>query len=273
MGASILGGGCARAIWYNFRWATASNFSGRILRLFNRGHMEEARFIALLLMIGCEVYQQDENGKQFRISHEAGHIGGSGDGVVIGLPDLPPGTAVLIEAKTHNDKSFKDLAGDNWQKYIDHFIDPNNNPPVPFKGKGVHEAKLEHYVQSNIYMTKMGLGATLYLAVNKNTDELYAELIPANPESAARFLDRGSQLVRMELPPEKINASPGFWKCRFCDHRPVCHLKQAPDRNCRTCEFSKPNAEDKGWSCAIHGAIDVPTQLKGCTDYQVKPGF
>ena len=28
---------------------------GRILRLFNRGHLEEARFIALLLLIGVQV--------------------------------------------------------------------------------------------------------------------------------------------------------------------------------------------------------------------------
>ena len=84
MGASLIGGECPRAIWYGFRWATKSNFEGRLLRLFNRGHLEEARFIAMLLMIGCEVYQQDAEGNQFRISHAEGHLGGSGDGVVIG---------------------------------------------------------------------------------------------------------------------------------------------------------------------------------------------
>ena len=38
-----------------------------MLRLFNRGHIEEARFIAMLLTIGMPVYQQDAEGKQFRI--------------------------------------------------------------------------------------------------------------------------------------------------------------------------------------------------------------
>ena len=168
MGASLIGGECARAVWYNFRWATKSNFEGRLLRLFNRGHLEEARFIAMLLMIGCDIYQQDENGNQFRISHAEGHFGGSGDGVAVGIPDLPPGTAALTEFKTHNDKSFTEL-----------------------KAKGVRDAKFEHYVQMNVYMRKMGLAVALYLAVNKNTDELYGEIIPLDSAVADQFLDRG----------------------------------------------------------------------------------
>ena len=77
LGASLIGGECSRALWYGFRWATKPKFSGRILRLFNRGHLEEARFISLLLMIGCTVYQQDEKGNQFRIS---------GAGAILAVP-------------------------------------------------------------------------------------------------------------------------------------------------------------------------------------------
>src|SRR5574340_720247 len=100
LGASLIGNTCARQIWYGFRWVKAPRFDGRMIRLFNRGHLEEARFIALLLMIRCEVYQQDANGKQFRISHADGHVGGSGDGVVVGLPELGKIPA-LCEFKTH----------------------------------------------------------------------------------------------------------------------------------------------------------------------------
>ena len=248
MGASLIGGECARAIWYNFRWATKSNFEGRLLRLFNRGHLEEARFIAMLLMIGCEVYQQDENGNQFRISHAEGHFGGSGDGVVIGLPDLPPGTAALSEFKTHNDKSFTEL-----------------------KAKGVRDAKFEHYVQMNVYMRKMGIAVALYLAVNKNNDELYGEIIPLDSAVADQFLDRGEKIVWMAEPPNKLNESPGFFKCRWCDHRPVCHLKAAPDKNCRTCAYSQP-AEDGNWHCTLPGfeqVIPKELQLTGCSHYEV----
>jgi hypothetical protein len=244
MGASLIGGECARAIWYNFRWATKANFEGRLLRLFNRGHMEEARFIAMLLMIGCDIYQQDENGDQFRISHAEGHFGGSGDGVAVGIPDLPPGTAALTEFKTHNDKSFTEL-----------------------KAKGVRDAKFEHYVQMNVYMRKMGLAVALYLAVNKNNDELYGEIVTLDTVTADQFLDRGEKIVWMSEPPSKINESPGFFKCRWCDHRPVCHLKQMPDRNCRTCVYSDP-APAGQWFCRLmERNIDKETQLTGCSEY------
>lgn len=251
MGASLIGGECARSIWYNFRWATKSNFDGRILRLFNRGHLEEARFIAMLLMIGCEVYQQDANGKQFRISHAEGHFGGSGDGVAIGLPDLPPGTPALTEFKTHSEKSFVEL-----------------------KLKGVREAKFEHYVQMNVYMRKMALAVGLYLAVNKNTDELYGEILFLDSEIADQFLDRGNTLVWMRSPPSKLNESPGFFKCRFCDHRPVCHLKAEPDRNCRTCEHSIPS-ESGTWVCKLGTptVIEKEIQLVGCNHYSKARAF
>lgn len=248
MGGSLIGGECARAIWYGWRWVTKPKFPGRILRLFNRGHLEEARFIALLLLIGVQVYQQDANGNQFRISHANGHFGGSGDGVGVGIPDLDPNTAALLEFKTHGEKSFKELVA-----------------------KGVREAKFEHYVQMNVYMRKMGLAVGLYAAVNKNTDELHMEIIVLDVAVADQFLDRGEKLISLQDPPTRLNESPGFWKCRFCDHRPVCHLKAEPERNCRTCRYSQP-AQDGQWVCNKYDQI-IPkeTQLTGCKSYEKHP--
>jgi hypothetical protein len=45
MGASILGHACDRWIWLQFRMAVRQQFPGRILRLFRRGHAEEASII------------------------------------------------------------------------------------------------------------------------------------------------------------------------------------------------------------------------------------
>lgn len=271
MGASQLGQECARAVWYNFRWGTKSSFPGRVLRLFNRGHLEEARFIALLLMIGCEVFQQDENGKQYRISFADGHAGGSGDGVALHVPDLPAGTAALCEFKTHSEKSFIEMAGalKDWRLHLE---DPQRNP---FKGNGLREAKFEHYVQMQLYMHKMGLAAGLYFAVNKNTDDLYAEIITVNRAIAEQFMNRGEKLVWSTSPPEKLSKSPGFFKCRFCDHAPICHLGKAPDVNCRTCAFSTPVPDGNGgWHCTkFDNAIDKATQLKGCPEYKMADHF
>lgn len=247
MGASLIGQECGRAIWYGWRWVTKPHFPGRILRLFNRGHLEEGRIIALLLMIGCEVYQQDANGKQFRIAHANGHFGGSGDGVAIGIPDLAPGTAALLEFKTHGDKSFKEV-----------------------QAKGVRDAKFEHYVQMNVYMRKMGLAIALYVAVNKNTDELYMELVVLDIAIADQFLQRGETLTGMAEPPDKINQSPGFYKCRMCDHRGVCHGLPGykPEKNCRTCAYSSPEADGR-WVCnRFQTVISTEEQLAGCPSHE-----
>lgn len=246
MGASLIGGECGRAVWYGFRWATKPKFSGRVLRLFNRGHLEEARFIALLLTAGVQVYQQDANGKQYRISSFGGHFGGSGDGVAVGLPDLAPGTAALLECKTHNDASFKSL-----------------------KKEGVRSAKFEHFVQMQIYMRKMGLAVALYLAVNKNDDEIYAELVALDPAVGDEFLARAHKIIPLHVAPTKISKSPGWKACMWCDHKPVCHLRVAPERNCRTCDAILPQ-DDGTWYCRLWGEVrSKEAQLIGCSEYTV----
>lgn len=254
LGASVIGGECGRAIWYGFHWATVPKFKGRILRLFNRGHLEEGRFIAALLTIGVQIYQQDENGKQFRISDVGGHFGGSGDGVAIGIPDLPPGTPCLLEFKTHNDKSFQKLVKE-----------------------GVRGAKFEHYVQMSTYMRKMGLPVALYGAVNKNDDDFYFEIVTLDIATADQFSDRARQIILMGEAPARISESPGWFACAWCDHKPVCHLKAAPARNCRTCKHSEAR-DDGNWYCnapehpygePANKVLSKELQLTGCDAYEV----
>jgi hypothetical protein len=267
LGASILGGECARHIWNSFNWVTRGDFDGRTLRLFNRGHLEEPRFVAMLMTIGCEVWQYDEQGRQFRISWASGHAGGSGDGVGRCIPDLDPSTAAVLEFKTHGEKSFIELAG-KLNEWRDHRADPRR---FPFPGQGVRIAKFEHFVQMQTYMRKMGLTAALYMAVNKNTDDLYAEVVTLDSEFADQFIDRGEKLVHLREAPKRISESPGFFKCRFCDDRPVCHLKAEPERNCRTCRYSAPDA-DSLWRCSLHGALlDKQAQQLGCQSYNRNP--
>lgn len=266
LGASVLGNECARVPWYNFRWTSKGEFDGRILRLFNRGHLEEARFIAMLLTIGCEVLQQDENGKQFRVKFANGHGGGSGDGVVRYLPDLGD-TYALSEFKTHNDKSFTELAGkpEEWRDCV--------YKDKPFTGKGVRETKFEHYVQMQIYMRLMELPVGLYMAVNKNTDDLYAELVMLDTTIADEFIERGRLLAYSHTPPNRLGNSAGFWKCRFCEFKAPCHLRKAPLLNCRTCNHSDV-VDDGNWSCTLkRKLLSKAEQVRGCEHYKVLKAF
>ena len=252
LGASVIGGKCPRAIWYGFRWTKVPDFPGRVMRLFNRGHLEEARFIACLETIGCTVYQLDENKKQFKMSGHGGHYGGSLDAVVTGLPDWPNGPA-LAEFKTHSDKSFNNLVKD-----------------------GVLKSKPEHVSQMQQYMGAYNLPVALYMAVNKNDDSLYCELIHFDAEHAARDYQLAGTIIASDSPPDRVSQSPGWMVCKWCDYKDVCHDSQVPAVNCRTCAHVTA-CEDGTWICenparAVEGdalRLDMDAQVTGCDLYEL----
>lgn len=251
LGASLIGRECGRELWYSFHWATEKRFDGRMLRLFNRGHLEEPRFIALLTMIGCSVWQVDENGKQFRIGDHNGHFGGSMDGVIQGLPDIPD-QPVLGEFKTHNAKSFEKLISE-----------------------GVLKAKWEHFIQMQVYMGKNSLTWAAYCATNKDTDAIHIELVQFDQLQYQRYLDRAGMIIAATSPPPRINESPGWFKCKFCDQKDVCHNGATLARNCRTCHWSRV-AEKGAWACVHEDTLEPygPTNISkemqrtGCKRYE-----
>lgn len=262
MGVSISGRECARELWYKWRWARPSKFSGQMIRLFNRGHLEEARFVAMFRTIDVKVWQEESEGKQFRLSLFGGHYGSAIDGVLLGIPELPD-IPILGEMKTHNDKSFKKVAGE---------LDRLGNVVIP--APGVKVGKLEHYVQMQQYMGYYKLLYGLYCAANKNTDELYFEIVKYDPECDKHFRERSYKIIFAREAPPRISENESFWKCKYCDERRVCHFGDAPDFNCRSCAASRPN-DDGTWTCSTHGdaVLDKARQLVGCPDWQKHPGF
>lgn len=224
LGASMIGQDCPRQLWYSFRWYKVSKHVGKTLLLFNRGHMEEGRFVTLLQMIGMQVWQVDKHGHQFRISGHGGHYGSAIDGVVKGCPDIP-NEAIMAEFKTSNTKGFTAM-----QKL------------------GVRESKPMHYVQMQQYMGKYRLNWCLYMMVCKETDELYAELVAFDPETYERYHDRAGQIIFRDTPPIGISNSPGAWGCKFCEFKDICHNDEEPLKNCRTCRYSEP-LQDGTWYC------------------------
>lgn len=258
LGASVVAQACARAVAYSYHWAvinkqraykreTKNESYARSLRIWNRGHLEEGRFIALLLAAGIRVYQQDAEGKQFRISYYGGHFGGSCDGVALGIPDLPFGIPALTEYKTHNSKSFTKL-----------------------QEEGLMAAKPEHYGQMQVYMGSLGLQYGVYIAVNKDTDELYAEIITYAGEVTQYYLERARDIIFNDddLPPRIRGASPGFYVCKYmCDFKDVCFHTVPVAKNCRTCEHSRAQT-DGSWVCTVTGQLlDKEMQKVGCELY------
>lgn len=245
LGGSEIGKPCTRRAWYSFRWVTYPSFEKRMLRLFDRGHREELVFEHLLKEAGCEIYTVDnDTGEQFRISDYHGHFGGSLDGIIFGVPDMP-NVWMLLEMKTHNDKSFKQL-----------------------KAKGVRESKPEHLAQMQIYMHYKKLTNALYCATNKNDDELHFEIVGYEPDTIPKLQRKAETALFAEAPPTKLSENPAFWQCKFCQFHGVCHMGEPPELNCRTCNHVEM-LDDGKWKCSKHGDERNKKQLlEGCKDHE-----
>lgn len=247
LGASVIGRECTRAAWYGFRWYVMKKHSGRMQRLFNRGHLEEHRFIAMLKLIGAKVWSHTSDGKQIRCSDHRGHFGGSLDAVALGIPEAPT-THVLAEFKTHGETSFKKLVSD-----------------------GVMRSKLTHFVQMQMYMGYQGLTLALYLAVNKNTDELYGELVPFDSGTFERFRQRSYQVIDAVTPPPRVKDDPTWYICKFCDYHKVCHGKDEPLITCRSCHHGIPGQDGK-WLCQMYGNdLSKEDQILACASHTPIP--
>ena len=67
-----IGNPCSRALWYGFRWAAQPEFSGRLYRLFQTGHLQEPRVYADLRAAGVTVYDTNPaTGQQWSFSEPA----------------------------------------------------------------------------------------------------------------------------------------------------------------------------------------------------------
>ena len=293
IGASALGNPCPRQVWYGFRWAYQEKHLGRMLRLFDRGHKEEDRFNRWLRMAGVEVrdyaqrllyspsqadagqmylcveweaeapaWYEDVSGssyhiaialqegaplKQWGFTDHDGHFSGSCDGKIrdaAGTLGLPEGWG-LQEHKTHNEKSFNLLTK-----------------------KGLLSSKPTRYVQMQLYMHYLGLKWGLYLAVNKNDDRMYAEVIYYREEIALPYVATAWKLIEAKQPPKRMTEDPSWFECKFCAFREICHYGEAPQKNCRSCVFSSP-AADGEWHCGKFDAI-LPKDFmpKGCDAWE-----
>jgi len=257
LGASIIGHPCERYLWYTFRFCCRPEFDGRMYRLFETGDLEEIRFVKDLRAIGCTVHEVDDTGHQFAISDHGGHFSGHLDGALLGVPEAPK-TWHVGEFKTHSAKSFAKL-----------------------KVEGVKKSKPQHYAQMMVYMHKTGMKRALYLARNKDTDELYSERIRYDKDEAEALMARAQRIITSTTPPAKLSDRPDWWECRYCDARNLCHGNHdgpalpVPEINCRQCCHATPCMDGQArWQCEKHGrSLSPEDQSRACWDHLCLPGL
>lgn len=247
MGASLLGHKCERYLWLNFRWAIQEEFSGRLLRLFRRGHMEEVTIVSDLRAMGIDIGNTSEH--QSKVDFGC-HVSGSMDGVIFsGVPEAP-NTKHILEAKTHALKSFDNLVKN-----------------------GVEKSKPMHYIQMMVYMLGSGIDRALYYAICKNDDRIYTERLRLNKSLAQKYVDRGHRIVKSDRMPEPLSADASWFECKFCPAHEFCHKTKITQHvNCRTCAHSTA-MDDSTWRCERHDADTIPVEFQrvGCAAHVLHP--
>lgn len=251
LGASLIGHPCERHLWLTFRWAKQAKHPGELLRLFETGKLEEPRVVRNLRRIGVEVLDERPEGGQWQVWSLGGHFGGSMDSIVRGLAEAPK-TWHVLETKTHNAKSYKDLVS-----------------------KGVREAKPQHWAQMQTYMGLASLERALYFAVCKDNDAIYTERVEFDPVEFKRLEARAERVLRAAEPPLRCSNDPSWYVCKMCDHHSLCHGQEAPDVSCRTCAHSTPVLEGEGgrWTCEQFGEVGYLAQLEShrCPSHRYIP--
>lgn len=255
LGASSIGASCSRALWMDFRWVKKPIFDGRQLRLFDTGALEEARMTADLRNANKIVHDVDPTtNEQYAVSYHGGLFRGHADGIALRIEPMPHEWH-LLEYKTHSEKSFKLLQKDGMQK-----------------------SKPMHYAQMQVYMNGMELMFGYYLAKNKNTDELYGEVVHYNPDAAQTYIDRAKTIIFDSEPSTRVSDNPSWYECKWCNYSDYCHGTGAdlppelPDVNCRTCIHSTPLYS--GWVCEL-GKLELSyeQQVEACSHHKFIPNL
>lgn len=243
LGWSEIGAECDRALWYGFRWVGRKAFEGRLARLFDTGHREEARLLQELRDIGCQVYDRDERGEQFGVSSLGGHFRGHSDAVVCGLPEAPA-TPHLVDVKTIKAKKFDELLK-----------------------KGMREMYPRYWAQGHGYMGLLDLERAMFVFVCKDDDRIHCERFSFERAEFEKYMARAERLVRADVPPPRLSDDPAWFACKFCDFHEVCHGAQLPAVNCRTCAHATPDVGGGAgaWVCARREkAIAHPREAHAC---------
>lgn len=243
LGSSFIGEDCVRQIWLNWRGFAREQFDGRMLRLFETGHLQEERIVEDLRRAGFAVWDKYENGRQFQFIDETGHFITKVDGVVKNVPES--NKPHVLEVKTHNKNSFDKLVK-----------------------KGVQDAKPLHYAQVQISMALGGFTRALYVAVCKDDEQFYVERVREDKDYQEKLKTKINKLVDAQLRPAGISDDASSFGCKFCNMKQVCTKEAEPLRHCRTCTMCSAGAEGK-WVCNLNNyTLTLDEQRQGCEHYE-----
>jgi hypothetical protein len=165
------------------------------------GHVLEGVVANWLQNAGFELATSDTEGNQFGFSQANGRIQGHVDGIINAGP-ITAKYPILWECKTMKSTSWRDLAKDH-----------------------LEIANPQYFAQIQLYMAYLQLRQCLFTSLNKDTAELYHELIPFNSATASQYSDRAVQILKATESSEflpRIATKSDWFECKMCRFHDTC---------------------------------------------------
>ena len=205
LGASSLGDPCDRKLQYRYMAQEideGKGFPAKTLRTFALGHSIEDMLIIMFRDAGFDL-RTELKGEQFAFDTADGEVRGHIDGVIVGGP-LPVEYPMLWECKSASDKKFNE-----------------------FVKRGVAVANPVYAAQVALYQAYMDLADNpcCFTVLNKNTSEVYIELIPFNAELAQATSDKAVNIIKATKAGEmlpRVAQNNDYYGCKWCEFRNTC---------------------------------------------------
>lgn len=211
LGASAVGHECLRATQLDYIQANdlphapkaESNFTALSYRIFQMGHMLEEAAAGWWKGAGFHLRTHGKDGEQIGFETAGGRFSGHCDGVLVDGPDVGLAFPALWEHKGLGNRSWQDVVK-----------------------RGLNASKPIYAAQVAIYQAYLGLqNPAVFHATNRDTGEIYLELVPFNGALAQRMSDRAVQIIQASEAGELLpgcSASSDHYLCRMCRWRGFC---------------------------------------------------
>lgn len=293
LGASLIGHNCNRYLWYVFRWVQAETFEPRMLRLFNRGHREEAAFISLLENAGFKVDYENREGFAYHMESDSYCIlaeGDIGDGLAERVTEYDSNYSMHVARAKADGLEFPQFRISDCKGHFGGSLDGIIQLPESYgidkkflcefktngtgsafnslKASGVKMEKPQHWAQQCVYGYKKELSHSLYMNVNKNDDSLHIEFVELDANYGKQLIQKAEAIIFSQTPPNKYSLNPTIRECVYCNKKDICHNEKPAEVNCRSCKHAMPvdNAE---WACGFYGNSIIPKDFikQGCPNW------
>lgn len=213
LGGSRLGVACQRALQFEYLNKPkdeGQDFSGQLLRIFAAGHVFEDLAINWLKNAGLELHTRKPDGYPFGFYVAGGRIRGHVDGIITSAPaELGLSFPMIWECKSLNSKSWNETASKGLAK----------TKPIYAAQVATYQAYMEGSIEG------ICRNPALFTAINKDTAELYHELIPFNGQLAQNMSDKAVRVITACEAGEwlpRISRDRNHYECKLCPWQERC---------------------------------------------------